>query len=106
MFFFYKQKTAYEVRISDWSSDVCSSDLHARLERVERMLFLRHAAVADREGVLRREARQDRPRPLARLHRLGGEQFGHGAGGRRIGLGQRGRQIGTAVRRERVGKYV
>src|SRR3546814_10446066 len=25
--FFYKQKTAYEVRISDWSSDVCSSDL-------------------------------------------------------------------------------
>src|SRR3546814_1133025 len=27
MFFFVKQKTAYEVRISDWSSDVCSSDL-------------------------------------------------------------------------------
>src|SRR3546814_6838122 len=26
-FFLYKQKTAYEVRISDWSSDVCSSDL-------------------------------------------------------------------------------
>src|SRR3546814_19465478 len=26
-FFFFKQKTAYEVRISDWSSDVCSSDL-------------------------------------------------------------------------------
>src|SRR3546814_7035075 len=31
-FFFFKQKTAYEMRISDWSSDVCSSDL-ARLER-------------------------------------------------------------------------
>src|SRR3546814_9997343 len=30
--FFFKQKTAYEMRISDWSSDVCSSDLqHARL---------------------------------------------------------------------------
>src|SRR3546814_5296598 len=28
-FFFFKQKTAYEVRISDWSSDVCSSDLPA-----------------------------------------------------------------------------
>src|SRR3546814_7651689 len=27
-FFFFKQKTAYEMRISDWSSDVCSSDLH------------------------------------------------------------------------------
>src|SRR3546814_5739532 len=29
-FFFFKQKTAYEWRISDWSSDVCSSDLGAR----------------------------------------------------------------------------
>src|SRR3546814_6639831 len=27
VFFFFKQKTAYEMRISDWSSDVCSSDL-------------------------------------------------------------------------------
>src|SRR3546814_2427940 len=30
MFFVFKQKTAYEVRISDWSSDVCSSDLRLR----------------------------------------------------------------------------
>src|SRR3546814_2036838 len=30
-FFFFKQKTAYEMRISDWSSDVCSSDLCAPL---------------------------------------------------------------------------
>src|SRR3546814_4295343 len=29
--FFFKQKTAYEMRISDWSSDVCSSDLYAVL---------------------------------------------------------------------------
>src|SRR3546814_8968802 len=29
VFFFFKQKTAYEMRISDWSSDVCSSDLWA-----------------------------------------------------------------------------
>src|SRR3546814_4617104 len=29
-FFFFKQKTAYEMRISDWSSDVCSSDLRCR----------------------------------------------------------------------------
>src|SRR3546814_4025375 len=29
LFFFFKQKTAYEMRISDWSSDVCSSDLKA-----------------------------------------------------------------------------
>src|SRR3546814_1853055 len=32
-FFFFMQKTAYEVRISDWSSDVCSSDLPARPRR-------------------------------------------------------------------------
>src|SRR3546814_14014602 len=36
-FFFFKQKTSYEMRISDWSSDVCSSDLYGRVlvERVE-----------------------------------------------------------------------
>src|SRR3546814_9960362 len=32
VFFFFKQKTAYEMRISDWSSDVCSSDLPAPRE--------------------------------------------------------------------------
>src|SRR3546814_10761005 len=30
-FFFFKQKTAYEMRISDWSSDVCSSDLQEQV---------------------------------------------------------------------------
>src|SRR3546814_4349178 len=33
MFFFFKQKTASEIRISDWSSDVCSSDLSPRVIR-------------------------------------------------------------------------
>src|SRR3546814_3623527 len=33
MFFFFKQKTAYEMRISDWSSDVCSSDLRSQSAR-------------------------------------------------------------------------
>src|SRR3546814_11800871 len=32
-FFFFKQKTAYEMRISDWSSDVCSSDLAPKRKR-------------------------------------------------------------------------
>src|SRR3546814_1282882 len=32
-FFFFKQKTAYEMRISDWSSDVCSSDLMANRKK-------------------------------------------------------------------------
>src|SRR3546814_10792038 len=34
IFFFFKQKTAYEMRISDWSSDVCSSDLHEKVVRL------------------------------------------------------------------------
>src|SRR3546814_1088225 len=33
--FFFKQKTAYEMRISDWSSDVCSSDLEIRETEAE-----------------------------------------------------------------------
>src|SRR3546814_10015792 len=41
-FFFFKQKTAYEMRISDWSSDVCSSDLPERQETPGH-LFLRLA---------------------------------------------------------------
>src|SRR3546814_16977280 len=36
-FFFFKQKTAYEMRIRDWSSDVCSSDLHA--EKLKNITF-------------------------------------------------------------------
>src|SRR3546814_8632549 len=40
-FFFFKQKTAYEMRISDWSSDVCSSDLNL----VQQLLL--DGAVAD-----------------------------------------------------------
>src|SRR3546814_9590877 len=36
VFFFFKQKTAYEMRISDWSSDVCSSDLSS-LEAFDRL---------------------------------------------------------------------
>src|SRR3546814_8732813 len=45
VFFFFKQKTAYELRISDWSSDVCSSDLaigevppgHCRNARLQKL---------------------------------------------------------------------
>src|SRR3546814_2179643 len=39
--FFFKQKTAYELRISDWSSDVCSSDLEpSRVPRVRRVVVI------------------------------------------------------------------
>src|SRR3546814_10751647 len=48
-FFFFKQKTAYEMRISDWSSDVCSSDLD--MKGVE-MRLLRFACVALLGGLM------------------------------------------------------
>src|SRR3546814_2959390 len=38
-FFFFKQKTAYELRISDWSSDVCSSDLRQEVVADHREAF-------------------------------------------------------------------
>src|SRR3546814_5811818 len=50
LFFFFKQKTAYELRISDWSSDVCSSDLtsaHHRRGPVCRRISLRTRAAID-----------------------------------------------------------
>src|SRR3546814_5023723 len=59
-FFFFKQKTAYEMRISDWSSDVCSSDLRCTL---------RGQAFAgdDRGDVLEGRRRAARPRTRLRL---------------------------------------
>src|SRR3546814_1998861 len=44
MFFFFKQKTAYEMRISDWSSDVCSSDLRHGGGQVAQTLATAHHA--------------------------------------------------------------
>src|SRR3546814_1036844 len=66
--FFFKQKTAYEMRISDWSSDVCSSDLGLFVPA------LRNADVLDaggvREGVNRLRAQvMDRSIPASELSR-------------------------------------
>src|SRR3546814_13410159 len=55
VFFFFKQKTAYEMRISDWSSDVCSSDLHLSVSE-DRAIVARHVHRAD-------------PRSLSSVHR-------------------------------------
>src|SRR3546814_12481894 len=46
VFFFFKQKTAYEMRISDWSSDVCSSDLAFHIKERNRVLYLANNVVA------------------------------------------------------------
>src|SRR3546814_10386654 len=63
-FFFFKQKTAYEMRISDWSSDVCSSDLHHRGQRDHPQGTLRILVVRCAEEV---------------VQMLGGGGFGHAA---------------------------
>src|SRR3546814_10145135 len=66
--FFFKHKTAYEVRISDWSSDVCSSDLYAipaiymRLEEARFFYAIRLPANA----VLREKIAHRLTRPVGR----------------------------------------
>src|SRR3546814_1900823 len=75
-FFFFKQKTAYEMRISDWSSDVCSSDL--TVENPAQPWPERAGRTGWPQGA--------RPARTARRHRLG--------------------EIGRASCRERVCQYV
>src|SRR3546814_9028618 len=59
MFFFFKQKTAYEMRISDWSSDVCSSDLRLGDDGVTRKQRRTDLADEDRQReVPRTDARE------------------------------------------------
>src|SRR3546814_4346448 len=69
--FFFKQKTAYELRISDWSSDVCSSDL----ARCARALIRRCAPpspAAQEKGY--RMARQDGLQPFRSEERRVGKE--------------------------------
>src|SRR3546814_5263388 len=69
MFFFFKQKTAYELRISDWSSDVCSSDL----EHVDR----NRSIFIDADLIVPRHRRRvDR---LAKGNRVDGDRAGESA---------------------------
>src|SRR3546814_7139449 len=67
--FLFKQKTAYEVRISDWSSDVCSSDLRtadlsAANERLMDTLAELRVAKADLEGMVEERTAALRQRDL------------------------------------------
>src|SRR3546814_10787240 len=68
-FFFFKQKTAYEMRISDWSSDVCSSDLQPRGRPLQPRGCRRLLRDPGREAVgQRRPRRAGQQRPRRRLH--------------------------------------
>src|SRR3546814_5185123 len=101
LFFFFKQKTAYEMRISDWSSDVCSSDLmnHVGRERGQRFrdrapgeqairhrfhLYLRVEVVQNAGAVaVAMAAAHDQQ------HRMAGGGLGiAGLGGRTLGTGE------------------
>src|SRR3546814_10186508 len=96
--FFFKQKTAYDMRISDWSSDVCSSDLlferdgqtltelEAALPQMTRFGVMKHLRVLEDAGLVttRRAGRR-------KLHYLNPVPI---------------RQIGQASCRERVCKDV
>src|SRR3546814_9142658 len=57
-FFFFKQKTAYEMRISDWSSDVCSSDLPGMPLDLPQCIT---------RGAIEGERRLEQPREVERL---------------------------------------
>src|SRR3546814_4871498 len=51
-FFFFKQKTAYEMRISDWSSDVCSSDLYYASLRLLESVKRRDPSIFTKSGIM------------------------------------------------------
>src|SRR3546814_7900081 len=102
MFFFFKQKTAYEMRISDWSSDVCSSDLDrfgvGRLGIDRRRLDARQRIIEQRglEPVV-----TDRQRLLPRFGE-GGMLVPPAIAGAHGKTGRPGRQRHVAGRRQRV----
>src|SRR3546814_6445595 len=93
----FKQKTAYEMRISDWSSDVCSSDLQRR-HRLARDLALAGEDV-DRmivQRVQRRGGRRRHPGGVRARLRMADLRFEHRAH----------QEIGRATCRESVCQYV
>src|SRR3546814_17870985 len=94
MMYFFKQKTAYEMRISDWSSDVCSSDLvplHQRL--VERDALQLPGAGGERVV-----------RAVAVV--VPARRSGQGGGLLAVAVEHRLTEIGRAPCRERVCQYV
>src|SRR3546814_2094381 len=106
MFFFFKQKTAYEMRISDWSSDVCSSDLRLYSEPgrgTTIKIYLKVPADADRTVKTRGVATPAR-------EAVGGHEkillVEDDERVREHVIGQLQEQIGRASCRERVLQYV
>src|SRR3546814_1251936 len=112
-FFFFKQKTAYELRISDWSSDVCSSDLVVILQVEEQRPRASHGTHAlGTLGVVELHAELDaaglRADPLGEADgdaEVGGVDADEDAV-LRFDVVARHAEIGRASCRERVCQYV
>src|SRR3546814_10584717 len=115
--FFFKQKTAYEMRISDWSSDVCSSDLFARQPllndfKMQQAQKTTAEAKAQRRARFHLKAEAGVVKPqlgngvaqLFEVVRIHGEQSAEHHRLHFLEAGQR--QIGRASCRERVCQYV
>src|SRR3546814_1143939 len=106
LFFFFKQKTAYEMRISDWSSDVCSSDLQRLGTRP------RGDGIGKHGETVRRAVGEAAQHAVAVMHLVtqhdgGIELPGHGfLRGRLCARPCRQPEIGRASGRERVCQYV
>src|SRR3546814_2401078 len=102
MLFFFKQKTAYEMRISDWSSDVCSSDLKRAIQQYgdsneEAIIRPRAGRCNSAVCQCRAAAHRCTERSVWSVFRL---RRGH------VGdCGKDGRKIGRASCRERVCQY-
>src|SRR3546814_5582750 len=100
--FFFKQKTAYDMRISDWSSDVCSSDL--RFHGFNAVQFA-HPVVFGQQGITVFTAIDQRLRAVditqMTVTALTADQRGDGGE-----LAVAGNEIGRASCRERVCQYV
>src|SRR3546814_9158920 len=97
MFFFFKQKTAYEMRISDWSSDVCSSDLLALVAQSQREADRQLQALEQRQERLNQELRDLNAPDPDNVERLAGDS---------AALQEQLEEIGRASCRERVCQYV
>src|SRR3546814_3192481 len=103
VFFFFKQKTAYEMRISDWSSDVCSSDLLDLQDAltIQPVLRLAHQAGAD-AAVLPVGIDRHGVEPAAVAVVAAADAAGHRAGT----LGQEDLGIGAALPQRDVARRV
>src|SRR3546814_4772382 len=106
MIFFFKQKTAYEMRISDWSSDVCSSDLPVELEARQALARRRLESLASGDGGVEISEsvfeRLDLANLAATVGVVGPAQPGFVLRRQFLGIGRQRDEIQPQPRRERV----